>query len=541
MTRAAIYARYSTDRQSESSTADQLRVCRQYAADRGFTVTDEYLDEAISGAALGNRPGVLRMMEAAIAGKLECVLVVDLTRLARSQADLPKMIDRLVHRGVRVIGIQDGYDTSRIGHKLQAGLTGIIGEGFREAIKQRTYSALEMRAKERRPTGGRAYGFTNTREQIPEQVTVLREIFNRYGAGETMHAIASDLNCRGVPSPGATWKRKERRRDGRWLTTALHAILHNELYAGRVIWNRREFRKDPDTGKRTCIERPRSHWLEHPIEPVIDPATWERCVARLGLTGGGRRGPIRYLLSGLLACGECGSRFVVYGGKQHRYACSTYRHGGEHACSNRFSVPRALAENLILSPIVDDLLAPAHVDEMAGHIRAELRREQIRPVVPAEAEQLDAQLAQLATLVESGVLTPETAGPAIEVARRKREALLRAAATRSAGGQCHSTDQIVDAYKAQVRVMRETLRGPDVNAAREVLRELVGVVRLVARAGLLWAEYGRGSFALMTGTHGVGSVVAGAGFDSIYPPVALVRAADSKGNPAGKQPAKGIP
>ena len=64
------------------------------------------------------------------------------------------MIDRLTAKGVRVIGVQDGYDSARRGHKLQAGLSGIIGEAFREMVKDRTYAALESRAKAGRPTGG---------------------------------------------------------------------------------------------------------------------------------------------------------------------------------------------------------------------------------------------------------------------------------------------------------------------------------------------------------------------------------------------------
>jgi DNA invertase Pin-like site-specific DNA recombinase len=60
------------------------------------------------------------------------------------------MIDRLVAKGIRVVGVQDGYESTRRGHKLQAGLSGIIGEAFREMVKDRTYAALESRAKEKK-------------------------------------------------------------------------------------------------------------------------------------------------------------------------------------------------------------------------------------------------------------------------------------------------------------------------------------------------------------------------------------------------------
>ena len=143
--RAAIYSRFSTDRQNESSIADQVRVCTEHADKHGWQVVERFEDQGISGAALGNRPGILKLQEAAFAGRCNVVLVTDLSRLSRSQGDLSKMIDRLVAKGARIVGVQDGYDSLRRGHKLQAGLSGIIGEAFREMVKDRTYAALESR------------------------------------------------------------------------------------------------------------------------------------------------------------------------------------------------------------------------------------------------------------------------------------------------------------------------------------------------------------------------------------------------------------
>jgi hypothetical protein len=88
---------------------------------------------------LGNRPGVQRLIEAALAGELNIVLVTDLSRLSRSTDDLNKLIDRLVAHGVRVIGVQEGYDSSRRGHKLQGGLSDPLhvqgGLDIRDGVK----------------------------------------------------------------------------------------------------------------------------------------------------------------------------------------------------------------------------------------------------------------------------------------------------------------------------------------------------------------------------------------------------------------------
>src|SRR5258708_5287748 len=249
--RAAIYSRFSTDRQTDSSIVDQVRVCGEYAERQCWTVVDQYEDQGISGAALGNRPGVLKLQDAAFAGRFNAVLVTDLSRLSRSQGDLSKMIDRLVAKGIRVVGVQDGYDSSRRGHKLQAGLSGIIGEAFREMVKDRTYAALESRAKEKKLTGGRAYGYRSGKVDKGEAY-IVREIFGRFVNGASCRTIAAELNARRICSPGSTWKRNERRASG-WMGSGIRAILRNERYRGVVHWNTSEGRKDPDTGRRKRV------------------------------------------------------------------------------------------------------------------------------------------------------------------------------------------------------------------------------------------------------------------------------------------------
>src|SRR5215469_15953675 len=182
--RAAIYVRFSTDKQEKSTITDQNQVCANWCERNGATVAVRFEDQGISGAAIGNRPG----LQAALGAAVDVLVVMDLTRLSRSQADLPKLIDRLVHRGVRVVGVQDGYDSARKGHKLQAGLTGIIGEAFREMVAEKTYSALESRAHAGKPTGGKCYGYKDG------EADIIMRIFRAYVDGYSARRIAEELN-----------------------------------------------------------------------------------------------------------------------------------------------------------------------------------------------------------------------------------------------------------------------------------------------------------------------------------------------------------
>jgi site-specific DNA recombinase len=485
------YARFSTDRQSESSIADQLRVCREHAATKGWLVRAEYSDEGISGAALGNRPGVRGALDDLRQG--EALIVTDLSRLSRSQ-DLAPLVTRLRHRGARVIGVQDGYDSETRHARMQAGLSGIMSEEFRAMVADRTRSALELRARTGQSTGGKPY----------ENVEIVREIFSRFAEGETMKQIASDLNRRDIPSPGANWKQRSSPR-GRWLVSALHAILHNERYAGRLVWNRSQWVKDPDTGKRLRRERPESEWIVQTCEPMVDEETWSACQSRF-TTRLGRGGAPRYLLSGLLECAVCGSKLIVYGGGQHRYVCGAFHAGGPHACSNSLSVPRATAEERILAPVMDDLLSPEAIAEGVRSMRAER-------AAPAPAT-VNPEVATLERMVREGLLSRETAAPALAEAHRKG-----ALATVGATGE--RPWPTAAAWKAAVEGMREVLRGDDVAAAREALRELIGTVRCRPEGDHIVAELTARQVLLQTGS---GRWIGSGGALVVYLPISTRQA-----------------
>jgi len=445
--RTIVYARYSTDRQSETSIADQIRVCREYAATQDWTVAEQYTDEGISGAAMGNRPGVRGAL--AVLSRGDALIVTDLSRLSRSQ-DLAPLITRLRHRGVRVIGVQDGYDSESRTARMQAGLSGIMSEEFRAMVADRTRSALELRARTGQATGGKAYDDTE----------IVREVFQRAAAGEALKSIVSDLNRRGVRSPGAAWKQRASPR-GKWLVSALHSLLQNERYIGRLVWNRSQWVKDPDTGKRHRRERPQSEWIVRECEPIVDRAVWD-CVQARFRRRSGKGGVQRYLLSGLLECAICGSKMIVMGGSQHRYICGAYHSGGPHACSNSQTFPRVLAEDEVLSRVIGDMLSPEAIS-IGVRMMAE-ERKAVEAPPPVESEEVRA----LERLVREGILSAETAAPALAEARRRAKAPV-------------ATDlpwPSPRAWREAVEGMREILSGEDIPAAREALRELIGPLRV---------------------------------------------------------------
>ena len=513
--RAVTYSRFSTDRQNESSIADQERVCVEYAQRQGWELAERYCDQGISGAALGNRPGVLRLQEAAFARRFDVLLVTDLSRLSRSQGDLSKMIDRLVVKGVRVVGVQDGYDSARRGHKLQAGLSGIIGEAFREMVKDRTYAALESRAKDKRPTGGRAYGYRDGKVHEPE-ARIVREIFGRYAEGASTRSIAAELNRRGVPSPGSMWKRSERRSIG-WMGSGVRVILRNERYRGVVHWNASEWLKDPDTGKRLRIERPRSEWISHTDQGlrIVPEELWARVRRRIELTAEGGnwalpRGKPKYLLSGLLRCSSCGAHYVI--ANRHEYGCSSYIDG--KACDNHVRVGRLSLEDDLIGPIRRDVLAPERIERMAKEMQAYYAQrvretEQSACEAPRELAELTSRIERLRERLRQG--DPDMPADELEAAIARAEG--KRAELEAQRPEMQASARVLSILpKAAELFRRQVEQGLEGDPrasgkARVVLREwFCGRINLERQGEELWADYGvqRAALLKVVGNSGSG-------------------------------------
>jgi site-specific DNA recombinase len=512
--KAALYSRFSTDRQNESSISDQVRICSEYVERQGWTVVERFEDQGISGAALGNRPGVLTLQEAALAHRVDAIVVTDLTRLSRSQGDLSKMIDRLTAQGVRIIGVQDGYDSARRGHKLQAGLSGIIGEAFREMVKDRTYAALESRAKAGRPTGGRAYGYRDGKIDRGEAFMVL-EIFGKFAEGISPRSIAADLNARRIPSPGSSWNRTLRRAKG-WMGSAIRVIVRNERYRGVIHWNTSEWRKDPDTGRRKRVVRPRSEWVTHVDESlrIVSDDLWARAQHRVQPGKDGKRlktgGKPKFLLSGLLVCDVCSAHYTIT--DQRSYGCSSFHNG--RACSNSIRVRRDRAETVLIDPIRKDLLSAERAQRMAREMQFEyverVRATQTRRAeYPQELRDLIGRIERLRDRLKRGDpdMTPDEIQAAIERAEAKAHELQSLdARTAPALKVFTMLPRAAEAYRRQIALglegePRATLK------ARSILRDLFGgEIRLVPEPdGGLTAHWNLHREALLKGLGTYGS------------------------------------
>ena len=149
----AIYARYSSDNQRDASIADQLRLCRLFVEREAWTVVEEYVDPAFSGATL-LRPGVQALMRGALRWQFDVVLAESLDRFSRDQEDTAGLFKRLTFVGVRVITVSEG----EINH-LHVGLKGTMNALFLKDLADKTRRGLRGRVEAGKSGGGLCYGY----------------------------------------------------------------------------------------------------------------------------------------------------------------------------------------------------------------------------------------------------------------------------------------------------------------------------------------------------------------------------------------------
>ena len=139
--RVAIYARVSTTGHGQD-VGLQLDELRQVAAQRGWVIADEYIDEGVSGAA-ESRPALDRMLDAARRGKIDLVVVWKLDRLGRSIQHLLQVLDELQQHGVGFVSVRDaGIDTTSATGRLLLHLLAAFAEYERALIKERVIAGV---------------------------------------------------------------------------------------------------------------------------------------------------------------------------------------------------------------------------------------------------------------------------------------------------------------------------------------------------------------------------------------------------------------
>ena len=329
--RAAAYARYSTDKQTENSIAYQLDAIRKYCRENDITIVATFADEAETGTNM-DREGFRQMVAAAGRGEFDAVVIYDVTRGSRDVGDWFTFRKAMLMLGVQVIATTQSLGDITNSNDFLLELIS-VGMGQREVLetRQKSINGVAVKAKQGVFLGGippLGYDVVNGAYVVnPCEARTVRTIFAMYADGQSYSAILEAID-------GAIGKR------GQPLgKNSLHSILTNERYVGTYTWNKRRvklFRKWAGGALNpNCIR------LEGHIPAIIDNETWERVQKRMS---DNKRNAVNkakrtYLLSGLIECEECGGTYVGHtsvnskGHETRYYVCGNrYR---THTCKGR--------------------------------------------------------------------------------------------------------------------------------------------------------------------------------------------------------------
>lgn len=366
--KAALYMRLSKDDDGTSESASittQRKMLRSYAADQGFQVFDEYVDDGWSGTNF-DRPDFKRMIADIEAGKVNLVLTKDLSRLGRDYITAGQYTEiYFPSKGVRYIAINDGYDSDSPYTDI-APFKNVINEMYARDTSKKIRSAFTTKMRDGAYIAAFApYGYQKDPADKNHLVVdtqsgeIVKQIFRLAANGALPIEIARTLNAQGTPSPavyrcmtheGLDVNQYSQRQE--WTSATITKMLRNVVYLGHTA-----------QGKTTrvsfkshlTVSNPRDEWIvvENTHEALVDAETFDLVRRRSALRTCEKKGAFYNLFSGIAKCADCGKNMSATGtrkkGSPANLTCGGYKLYGADECSNHFIDYNVLYEIVLTS------------------------------------------------------------------------------------------------------------------------------------------------------------------------------------------------
>ena len=346
---AYIRLSYTDDKTSESdSVGNQRKLIENFVSrNPDIEIVSEKIDDGYSGI-IFDRPAFKEMMQDITGGKINCVIVKDLSRLGREYIETGRYLRRVFPAyGVRFIAINDALDTASdgSGDDLTVSVKNIMNEAYCRDISIKTRSHLDIKRRNGDFIGAfPMFGYRKDPENHnrllidDEAASVVRDIFRWKLDGVSTQDIADRLNAAGVPTPmdykaaqGMRYQTKFRKKaESAWGAKTVLRILKNPIYIGTLEQGRTT---TPTYRVKRQVNRPQSEWaiVENNHDAIIERNDFETIQRVLALdTRTSVGGEAVEFFSGLLFCGECGASMVrktVSSGKKKYvyYVCSAHK------------------------------------------------------------------------------------------------------------------------------------------------------------------------------------------------------------------------
>ena len=360
-TRTAAYCRVSTNRSDQEDSFEvQKRYYDEYIkSNPDWEYVGIYSDNGISGTDAKKRPGFLQMIQDAIDGKIDLILVKSISRFSRNAVDCKHYVDLLHGNGVDVVFEKEGISTKDPTAFLMFGLMAVIAQSESESISKNMKWRYQKAFEQGKYSLGNNHilGYSTKHDgtiYINEDAWIVRKIFQMFLEGNSYAAIASAVNAAGGHSV-----------TGRPMTAeTVRGILKNETFVGDKLLQKRP-PKNFLTHKPDHSVEYDSFYITNGHPAIIDRETWNKVQEKLEDRRAEQESGIYFksgrssFLYGKVYCGNCGALYKRrnYGNGDHirkTWVCMERRKGKKgNGCKNR-----TVDETELLQAICDELGLP---------------------------------------------------------------------------------------------------------------------------------------------------------------------------------------
>lgn len=378
--RAGLYARISveTERKREADTiGNQLQLLKDYVSEHSdLTVFDIYSDDDISGTDF-IRPEFSRMMNDLRDGKIDCIIVKDLSRLGRNYLESGEYIEMVFpFLRCRFISVTDRFDTKYQQADISVQLKNMANEMYAKDISRKICSTMRTIQEQGKFAGSRApYGYrldpADKHHLIIDEETapIVKQLFELLAEGNTVHFVATTMNANGIPSPGRLLYERgiastDHFKNSKWYMQTVRRILQDEIYLGWMVSGK--FRSTyHSTGKKGSQPVPREEWIvtKGTHEPIVTEELFNKVqeyFVRMKEEHGqtavyNSKSKKASIFKGHLRCGECGQAMFLRNKHSHGkvtawYYCALHENYNSSYCVKK-AVKKQDVEDIALKLI----------------------------------------------------------------------------------------------------------------------------------------------------------------------------------------------
>ena len=414
-----IYLRLSQEdlREGDSlSIENQKLILTKYVEDKGWKLVSEYVDDGYTGTDF-ERPGVQKLLADAQSGKINIIVVKDLSRFGRNYIEVGRYIDYIFPmNNIRFIAINDNVDTAeRNSAALEMmPIVNLFNEWHSSSTSKKIRAVYEANAKAGNYMGALApFGYVrsdtpnHTLVIDPEAAPYVRKVFELRASGLSYRNVAREMNLAKIPTPSQyrydkLGRPNPRTTSGVWSEEVIKSIVHNQSYIGRLV----QLRTTTVSHKNhKVIGRDESEWavVENAHEPLISQELWDRCVEIDNSCSRGKctKEGVTLPLSGFCYCADCGHK-MRQSGEPSAYICGRYSKSGRTVCSTHY-IRVNMLEQVILADIRSMLKLTVDEDKARAYFLK--RKSGTRAIQTAEntkkIKQAEKRLAELDKLIRS--------------------------------------------------------------------------------------------------------------------------------------------